>query len=279
MTGDFRFTREKWTSDGEFRMEGKLANSGEQVQFTLDVDAKLQDAGKNEDSTIDGTIEFLQAGPREVYLYLHSLAVDPSVSLFRPDRIANFAGQWWLLPPPDEDTAGGTVTPDPRLLQAQSEVIRVVRDRGFTTIDGRDAYQYDVEIDPEKLTAFLSELARERGEQPQIEEIRSFTEKLRASGTITIDAEDFTVKHFRWKFEGLPLPFAASGHASIDVRVRDHNDRLTITPPENVLLFSPIVFLDLPPRDADQEGLLSPKERDELLRELFESPKAKPPTP
>src|SRR3989338_9069275 len=272
--------RLEWTEEGgrtasvDLRMEGVLTDFGAQSQVMVDVDARVTDPEKG-DTDIDGTLELIAASDREVYLFLHALAVQPATGMFLPDRIGQFAGKWWLLPAqgggtPSEDA----LTPDPRLLQAQAQVISIEEDRGLQSVRGRDAYVYDIVLDQEKLLTYLRELAAVHGGTFDEENVRAFVTKLHASGELAVDAETFVIHRFVWEFEPVSVLDRGELRARFDVQVRDHGWEMTITPPTDVLLFSPMVFLSMPPPyDLPGGGgseALPLEEQEEMIRQLVE---------
>jgi len=258
---------------GSVRVEGVLQNGGEQVQLkvNLDASARQPDASSN----FTGLFDVIVAGPKEVYLQLHSLEVDQENGIFRPDLIEMFRGKWWQLPSEMQQGPSTPVTPDPRLLRAQSEVVKVVKDYGIETRGDRRVYHYSVVIDPEKLLAFLTKVAEERGEDLDAEAVRVFLQGLDAKGELWIDAETFYVHSLSWTITPITLEDGRTVSGSFTVDLRDHNAAPPISPPAEATLFSPLMFLGLPSPEAIPTGdgalELQSKEQEQLFKLLQDS--------
>jgi hypothetical protein len=204
---------------------------------------------------------------------IHSLSSQPSSTLFRPEMIGVIAGKWWLLSEGDTPPAVESVSPDPRLLQAQAQVVSVTRDRGMTTINGRDVHHYDVALDTEKLVAYLSAVAEENGGEFDAAEVRKEVKAIEASGQLWIDAETYYVQKIEWVVQSLPINRGGAASVKFTITFRNHNDAPAIVPPKDAKQFSPTMFFGLPddarfPEEIEYEQ--SPRIDNQKINELIQ---------
>ena len=101
--------------------------------------------------TFHAVFEMIVATPGDTYVKVHELTSQPMHPLLAPDLLEIILGQWWILPSEESEGPDVMLTPNPNLIKAQSEVVRVTSDLGFDHIQGRMAYHYEVEVDSEKL--------------------------------------------------------------------------------------------------------------------------------
>lgn len=252
--GDFESVSGTQTTSGTFRMDGMLQEAGSQLRFQLDVDATIDDI--EQPSSVSGTVEVVMISPAEVYMNVHSLTSQPSSAIFSPSVIGNIAGKWWSLPEGDTPPVVGTVSPDPRLLDAQAQVVEVTKDRGVEEMHGIPSYHYDVALNKQKLITYLSAVAHEKGVEFSAEETSKQLDAVEASGQLWIDAENFYIQKIMWVIQSLPTQ-TGTASVSIEITLRNHNKAPQILPPEEFSEFTPAVFLDLP------EDALFPEERNE----------------
>ena len=203
LQGEFDSKTDALSALGTVRMDGMLAGGGEQLRFQMDLTADMESIEGN--SSLTGTLEVVVISEEEVYMNIRSLVSQPSSALFQPELIATLAGQWWLLSEDDTPPMAESVTPDPRLLQAQAQVVSVTRDRGVVSIDGRDVHHYDVALDKIKLAEYLSAVALEKGVDFDTKETTDAIEEIQASGQLWIDAETYYVQKINWVVQSMPL--------------------------------------------------------------------------
>jgi hypothetical protein len=268
---DIKIEGPAFSMDGNVDLDGIMTDGGDQIQFTSTTDAEVFLDGVK--ASVQGKLEIILSAEGETYLFLHELTANPALGLLAPNRVSKFKNIWWLLPR-DDVNADAQVSPDPRLLHSQAKVISVKRNLGFVKVNGRDAYFYKVEIDPEKLVTFLAELARENGEE--FDEVKALedAQKLDADGELVIDATDFTVQRFKWNIRELSLSEGTLFSGTVNATISDYNANLTITPPAEPLLFSPAVFIGIPPVRGvlpTDESILSPDEQEELMQQLLDT--------
>ncbi|MBI3331894.1 hypothetical protein HYZ99_02955 [Candidatus Peregrinibacteria bacterium] len=248
--------------DMDIGIEGVLQDGGKQTQFTMTFDGVVSEAGTRYDT--EGALDVIVAWENDVYLFLRSLSVDPPYPLLSADALQRFQGTWWNIPSSADPRSSSAVTPDPRLLRTQSEVVRVVKDHGIEDINGRDAYHYDVVIDRGKLALFLKKVADQRGEPFDPSQTDAFLSALHATGELWIDAETFFVHRIVWT---VPASDEAGLSGELQVDLRDHGAAPPVTPPAEFQVFSPLMLLedssffdalqeDVPPLDPSQEELV-----------------------
>lgn len=251
--GDFDTTSDALTAVGTVRLDGMLADGGEQLRFQMDLTADVDSLSG--DSSVSGTLEVVVISEDEVYMNVHSLISQPSTAFFRPEMIGALAGQWWLLSEDQSPPMADSVTPDPRLFQAQAEVVSVTRDRGIEMINGRDAYHYDTVLDKEKLAEYLDAVAEEKGEQFDTEEIIATIDEIEASGQLWIDTETFFVQKINWVVQSMPLKNGGTASITFTVTFRNQNESPAILPPQGAKQFSPAIFYTLPSDALFQEEM------------------------
>ena len=242
--GNFDAALDAWLAEGTVRMNGSLNDAGEQLHFQVDVMANIRD-GK-EEYTAQGNLEVSLLSRDEVYMNVHSLSSEPPNAIFRPEVLRNLTDRWWLLPPGDTPPEAVGMTPDPRLLQIQSQVVTVSKNRGMETIEGRETYHYDVTLDPEKLLEYLSTLAAERGEAFDAAKVRQDLSGIKASGELWIDAGTFYMQKISWNVQQIPIEGGGTASASVTITFRNHNTAPDLEPPAGAMPFSPAIFFTLP---------------------------------
>lgn len=235
-----------WQADGIVRMDGILQNAGDQLRTMTDITAEVEDEVQG-DYSLNGTVELVVMDKDdEVYLNIHSLTSQPNSTLFPPEVIGQLAGTWWRLPANDTVPASASVTPDPRLLQAQAQVVTVTKDNGVVPFAGSDAYHYDVVLNKDKLQAYILALAEEGDEEIDRAEVESALQNAEATGQIWIDAHNFFLHKLTWEVRS--LAYATNGTLDLDLTVtfRNHNAAPRIEPPTGAKMFSPAALFALP---------------------------------
>ena len=228
-------------------VKGRLQDAGTQLQFVID------GKGSVGDISLEGSIEWIVLPSQEIYANVYALTVDPA-PVFLP-FVQNMIGQWVQvskghdLPQP--------VTPDPRLLRAQSEVITVSKDHGLVSLHGRKAYHYTIAIDQEKLIKFLRSTVQ--GEEKFDEAaMRSVIASIKAEGELWIDTETFFIHQILWNIE------KTNGEETLwdltaKIEIYDHNTAPPISPPTNALpLSESIPIAPIPEEDILQSLLKTP---------------------
>ncbi|MBI3618704.1 hypothetical protein HY213_01570 [Candidatus Peregrinibacteria bacterium] len=239
-TADIAFGEKSSAVGGHLTLVGRLQDGGKQTQFHLTVTAHLGNGDAMHEVNADADV--IVASQTEIYLRVNSVSVHPPTTTFSLDALNAFKGKWVRLPAAAKPDGVSTLTPDPGVLRAQSEVVTVTRDRGIETIDGHRAYHYDVSLDREKLLGFLRTSAAARSAAFDEANARSFVSAFDASGELWIDADRFFVNALSWAMT--PSAASAKTHPfSITVRaaLRDHNAAPPIIPPSSADSLSPEV--------------------------------------
>src|SRR3989338_3566831 len=236
--GSLNFTEVGVEKSALFTMTGILQNGGKQSSMVINMKGSFPEAGQT--YHLDGSMELFVTFKQEIYIKLGALEIDPEHPLLNAEALAAFQGTWWKLQ--EDQMMGESVTPDPSLLNAQSEVIRLVEDKGVETLDGRRAYHYRVTIDKEKLVQYLKRVSEEQGQPFDEAGPRAWAEQYESGGEIWIDAETFHVLKIQWNIKQ-----SAQGSdpldAKVTIRFSDFNQAPTITPPTDYQVFSPFLFL------------------------------------
>lgn len=218
----------------DVRMDGILQGGGRETQFALRVDAMVDTDGQESRMHAEGDV-FLEWGG-DTSVFLRSLEMPGS----DPEAESALLGSWWKIASANGGAPPAAVTADPRLLRAQSEVVRVTRERGTATLRGRTAYRYDVTLDPDKLATFLNAAAEARGQVPDAAALRAQLAAYDASGELWIDTETFHVHRVVWRIaprsgaDGIALRMTAD--------VRDHDVAPAITPPADAKPVDPALL-------------------------------------
>lgn len=232
---------------GEVTIKGRMQDAGSQMQFVIDGDG---DVGK---STLKGSVEWIILPSQEVYANIYALSIDP-LPVFFP-FLQNMIGQWIQISEGNEVVL--PVTPDPRLLRAQSQVIAVIKDHGLVSVRDRKAYHYTVALDPEKLVEFLRATVRE-GQTFDEASVRSIVASIRAKGELWIDTETFHIHRIEWDIEKTDKEETV-WDLTAEIEIYDHNSAPPITPPADALpLFENMSLTPVLDEDVLQSLLKSP---------------------
>lgn len=238
---------------GTLQATGRMQHGGEQLQFALTGDGRAGPENSEQGYGWHVRADVVVAGENEVYLAVHELSTDPPDALLPPGFLQGLLGQWWRLPQRAAHAPAG-ITPDPKLLTMQTEVIDVARDRGIETHLGRQAYHYDTTINREKLLQFLEEVARERKEPPDRAGWEAMIAEADAQGQLWIDTETFFVLGLQWtitaQMKEKPL------HIAVQMELSDVNAAPPIEPPSDA---RPLPFSSLESEtDAAEGNRMSP---------------------
>lgn len=280
LTGDGRFRLEGGAlpTSGTVELNGVLQDAGDSVQMSVTVDALVSPGGNRAQTfRLQGAGDMIVAGKKELYFKIESLSTEPDGSLFQPELVQLLAGQWWALPvaaSAQEGTVpGGTMTPSPSVLRAQAQVVRVTEDRGTVTLDGASVFHYAVAIDPEKLVAYLEQVASARKEKFDRTSVANSISGLQATGEMWIDAQTYALKKAMWQIQELKTEQGKLS-GSFEVSLSDFDSAPPVAPPSDAKPFSPAAFFGLNPAQNVPGGSLTPEQL-EQYRSLIEE--ASPP--
>jgi len=243
-------------SAGTFDLKGSMQDAGSTVSLDADIDTIITPGGnRSQLFRVRGAGSVILLSQKDLYFRLASLTTEPASSLFQPELINLLIQRWWLLPSAPSQQGlgslpGGEMTPSPNVLRVQSQVVRVVKDLGLTTMEGKSAYHFQVTIDSEKLLQYFEEVARSRNEPFDKEKFLESTKDFSALGEMWIDQESlflrqvqWSITRFRWGDAMVTTSFTASFF--------DFNSAPPITPPKDAQALSAFSFLGLPIPKSD----------------------------
>lgn len=261
--GNFQIAGGTLPSAGTFQMNGVLNGAGSTIQFTASVDA-LVTPGFNRGQTfrVRSAVSAVVLGQKELYFKMDTLETEPDQSLFQPELLTLLLGRWWVLPPPP--SAGGVevpggATPSPAVLQAQAQVVRVVKDFGTEALDGQPARHIEVALAPEKLLTYLEEIAASRQEAFDRTAVAQSIADFSATGEMWIDAQQFTLRRVRWDIAKFRME-ESDLSGTFNITLSAFNSAPAITVPTDARPLSPATLFSSP---------LSPEKLD-ALRSLVE---------
>lgn len=231
-----------WQAQGVLRIDGTLQESGRQMRFQTDLTAQVQDSVTG-DYTLEGLLEVVVLEGENVYLNIQSLKSQPDNMLYDPKLIAQLVDVWWMLPENEMPPESVSLTPDPKLLQAQAEVISIKDEHGIEEVNGIPSYHYSVELDKNKLLSYMESLGSERGED--FSEVDLALSSATTKGEMWIDTENFFIQKFVWNIQDLRYSDIGTADTNFTVTFRNVNSAPAIQPPENAQLFSPAVLLNV----------------------------------
>lgn len=255
-------------TNGTVNVEGFLRDSGEQLQFTLDFNATTK--YPEGDSVLSATVDVIVAGSDDLYVRLERYELEGANPFFNTELLGKFAGTWWKVPSRDNQVSAVSLTPNPRILHAQSQVISVVKDKGLATLQGRPMYHYDISLDQDKMVSYLRQIADEGNGEFDETAVRASLADLQATGEIWIDAESFVVQRLHWDLLQKVTSTSQQFHTSFTVNFSDHNNAPAIVPPTDAKEFTPLMFFGIPDIPETQESALTPDMQDDIIRQLLE---------
>ncbi len=225
----------KWSGDDavynlHVAMTGSLVGSGRDTHIYALVDGTVVQAGRSYDVRADA--QMISLDGKDVYVRVGAVTSDPVNPLLLRKEIQSFIGQWWKLPGGEgssDDTQ--SITPDPRLLRAQVEVVSVLKDNGIHTVNEHDVYLYDVGIDRQKLLDFLQALSAQGISSDDAAQSAAFWRMFSARGSLVIDANTFTIERLAWQLE----PTAESNQSfsvNFSLDFADRNRGEPVMPPQ-----------------------------------------------
>ena len=221
---------------GDARTKGVLLNGGGQMKISAETSASFP--GSDGDMQIQAAFELFTDALETKYFKILSVETQPVNPLLTPDIIERISGRWWELPSGQTDPQEIVPTLDPKLLQAQSQVIRVTEDLGFDMLQKKKAYHYQVEVDREKLIAYLQKLSQNNAERIDESELRSKFEELTTDGELWIDAQTFALHRILWNIKFLRPQDSEETIIAFTMNLMDHNEVPSIEPLTNVALFT-----------------------------------------
>lgn len=267
--GSFRLEGGALPASGTAELQGILQNAGDSVQMSVAIDALVAPGGnRGQTFRLRGAGETIVIGKKDLYFRVQSLSTEPDQSLFQPELLVLLLDKWWMVPGDlsgqESAVPGGTMTPPPTMLRAQAQVVRVLRNRGSVSLDGSAVHHFEVAVDPDKLLAYLQEVAATRNETFDRAALSRSIAGLQAQGEMWIDAQTYVLRQVTWNIREFPTEQGMFS-ASFTVRLSDIDSAPPVTPPADAQPFAPASFFGI---DAES-GTLSPAQR-EQYRSLIE---------
>ncbi len=217
--------------------KGVLQDGGRTAQFTAQATGSLpfQDGMH----LFSGIGDVVAEWGRETYFRLQAVNADPPTPVLPADALRQALGVWWRVPSGDPATPVG---PDPRILNAQADVVKVTRDRGVQRIHGRSAYHYDVTLDPEKLIAFLQRIAEQDGKPFDRTKTLQDFQGYDATGELWVDAVSFYTHQITWDIR--PKDPARGATITLSAELTDHDAAPAVHAPVQFKTYPPGRFLE-----------------------------------
>ncbi len=274
MTADIAGTIRKetgMTGKGRLTVHGITQDAGRMTQAGIVFSGSL---GGPSAHSAELDMEMISEKDGGTYFFLRTLNVTPQHPLLPTDAFRTFLGQWWNMASPAAGISPVTVSPDPGLLLAQSQVIRIVKDNGIRRIRGRRAYVYDVTVDAGKLMAYLKKQAEQQGKEfDEAAAVRDFS-RYSAAGQLWVDADSFHVQRVTWDIRGNENG-SETLRADVIVDFSAHDAAPAIAPPAAAKAFGSQDFLRMPSGTSallPTPGPFVPSEEDPTLLEMFRTP-------
>lgn len=227
--------------EGRASLNGRLTDAGQQLAFLLQTDLRFADTEGETD--VSAELELVVAGQGELYVRLQEYSAEGARILLPPLLVTSIKSTW-LRFGSQTSAPSSRLTPDPRLLHAQAEVVQVTQELPPALVDTHHTYHYRVRVVPEKLVAYLAEVAREKGEPFDAEVVLEQYQDFDAQGELWIDAESFHVRRLEWELE----PFSASGErtysGNLQARFWNFNQAEPIAPPADAQTLEQLFFTE-----------------------------------
>ncbi len=220
--------------------DGVSQSMGRDGKASVSVQGTMKENGV--DGQFSAGADVVVFAAKDFYLRLRSFSLAPQSPLVDSDAVTRALNQWWHAALGDRPVTGEVITPDPQLLRTQAAILRVTKEYARETIDGHPCYSYDMEIDPEKLSAFLQRATQEQGDTYDATLAEKLLTRFSAKGHMWIDAESFVLRRLHWDIASLaPLPATVAIGLQLDLR--NHNAAPTLQPPEGAQDMAAFHFL------------------------------------
>lgn len=214
-------------SDGSLSFDGMMKNAGKQMLLNFDCNGNARNEA--EDPLRFGG-ELMVLGDKDMYVFIDEIRFPGHSSLSTDTQ--DMLNKWWVLSGNQNEANADSLTPDPRLLRIQSEIVDILDDRGISSENGYDVIRYDVTLNKDKLASFLFDHSA-NGSGRTLDDIRSSIDSLASEGELSIDAETFVLRRIAWH-----LTYGDKNNGSsidFDVEFSDHNGEMEISPPVDAL--------------------------------------------
>jgi hypothetical protein len=153
-------------------------------------------------------------------------------------EVRAMTGSWWKLSGGSGAVQAASVTPDPRLLRAQSEAVDIVRDAGEEMMGESRVHHYEVAVNPQKLLRFLQMRTTEQGGTPSSGNVEGELSKYEAKGQLWIDTKTYILHRLQWT-----IADRGSGQTStFTFTFKDHDRASLIALPQDAIVLSDSQF-------------------------------------
>ncbi len=216
-------------------LQGTLQQGGKENAFHAVLTGNTDQKNIHYEFSADADVASAANG--DMAFQMHTAAITPPSALLQDGMTEQLLGKWWSLPSGRKDAAAA-ITPDPALLRAQSQVVKVTQDRGLETLDGDPMYHYAVAIDPAKLLTFLQQVAQEKGETFDAAQAAADLGKYRATGELWIDAQTWYVHRLSWDIRTVASSGPLVFHVTLTANLHDQDKAPAIAYPKDTTPFS-----------------------------------------
>ncbi len=249
----------------DFEMDGVLQDGGKVSEFGLKVQGDLP--GQDAQHSFSAGLDVVAEWGTQTFFRLNGFEIEPEYAAMPTDALQRLTGAWWRVP----TTTGpsSTVSPDPRILNAQAEVVKVLRDRGIQRIHGRDAYRYDVTLDPAKLTDFLHRVSQRDGNPFDRAKALSDFQNYSAVGELWMDTKTFYIHKITWDIS--PSDPLTGASLTLAAELTNHDSAKAVRPPAEYRTYEPGNFLKNAADGSVPLPTLAPVEDDQNLMDFLES--------
>lgn len=216
-------------NDGEVRWEGDMQDAGRQLQFSL---ALSGNQAEDATSSMRIAADIIVLDSTEVYLRLDDLSLKEDATTDPASQLTSLLGNTWWSLTPQSARDGAALSPDPRYLRMQAETVRVEKNRGITTLNGRDVFLYDVTIDPEAYRSFMTSLSTSSGSQLMKSASGTALQIPQGEGSLWIDTQTFLLQRAQWN-----IRLNDDAQLRMDITFSKQQEPVTILPPPGPLPF------------------------------------------
>ncbi len=225
---------------GVLNAEGGIQQGGTQM------DMSIFSSGQSPTLQWSAQGQLIVVSQNEVYAKLINIQTTPLHPMLASPSFPSMLNVWYRLPPTPGVTTSQSITPDPHFLRMQAEVVRVVKDKGVQSLNGRDTYRYDVEVDAKKLRDFMIQISQNEGDATNQEALLQQLSAYKASGTIWIDAETFLLTQADWAISS----FNESDNSNLNIHMElsSFDQPINIGAPADAKPFPQVPLL--PPAEA-----------------------------
>ncbi len=240
MNGTFTALETGQQVTGTFTSEGATDDHGKKMSQHIEADLTWGGVTKPAHVLFAANTSVINS---QTFFSIEKIQLEPNSAENMFSFLTPLTGKWWVMP--SSVTGSLNIAPDPNVLKAQAQVVRVERDEGIQKTENGYAYHYFVSLDQEKFQRFLKDAGQ--WDETQLENMKD----LKATGELWIDAKTFYLESAVWKIESAPV-MDGTLSATITIQLRDHDEAQDITQPESADVF-PTEDFSLPGTDDSLE--------------------------